>query len=89
MQKIINQSEDFCEIPQIVGVIDGCHVTILAPTENKEDYFNRKHAYSVNFLGILDSQMLFLHVSVGYPGSIHDSRVLQLYNIYRELKMVI
>lgn len=44
VQRIIDQFEDFCEIPQIVGVIDGSHVTILAPAENKEDYFNRKHA---------------------------------------------
>ena len=30
-------------IPQIVGVIDGCHIEINGPSMNHDDYFNRKH----------------------------------------------
>ena len=30
--------------------------------------------------------MLFLHASVGYPGSIHDLRVLQLSDIYQKIE---
>ena len=69
-------------IPQIIGAIDGCHIEINAPPENHEDYFNRKHHYSVNLQGIVDANLKFVHATVGYPGSIHDARVLRLSGLY-------
>ena len=44
--------EDY-EIPQILGAIDGSHIRIIAPSENHEDYFNRKRYYSVNLQQLL------------------------------------
>jgi len=85
-QNAINEFEQFSNIPQIVGVVDGSHISILAPTENKEDYFNRKHDYSVNLMGILNHKMMFLHASVGFPGSIHDSRAFQLTEVHNEIE---
>ena len=32
----------------------------------------------MNLQGIVDSNLKFIHVTVGYPGSIHDARVLRL-----------
>ena len=71
IQRHITNFEETSQVPQVVGVVDGSHISILAPGENKEDYFNLKHAYSVNLLGVGDINMLFLCASVGYPGSIH------------------
>ena len=71
-------------MPQVVGAIDGCHIEINAPSRNHEDYFNRKQHYSVNLQAIVDSNLNFLHVSVGYPGSIHAARMLRLSGIYDE-----
>jgi len=65
-------------MPQIVGTIDGCHIEINAPSRNHVDYFNQKQHYSVNLQAIVDSNLNFLHASVGYRGSIHDARVLRL-----------
>ena len=31
--------------------------------------------------GIVDSELLFRHTAVGFPGSVHDSRVLRLSGI--------
>ena len=31
--------------------------------------------------GIVDSELLFRHIAVGFTGSVHDSRVLQLSGI--------
>ena len=76
IQEIRNKMEEFEEsygIPQIMGAIDGCHIEINAPPDNHEDYFNRKQHYSVNLQGIVDSNLKFIHVTVGYPGSIHDA----------------
>ena len=86
IQKHIANFEKTSQLPQIVRVIDGSHIPILAPSKNKEDYFNRKHAYSFNLLGVVDINMVFLHASVGYLSSIHDSRVLQLSDIYQKIK---
>ena len=47
-----------------------------------KDYFNCKRYYSINLQGIVNSQMKFIHASVGYPGSIHDARVLRISGIY-------
>ena len=32
--------------------------------------------------GIVDSSLKFIHATVGYPGSIHDARVLRLSGLY-------
>ena len=85
IREIRNKMDEFEEsyrIPQIMGAIDGCHIEINAPPDNHEDYFNRKQHYSVNLQVIVDSNLKFIHVTVGYPGSIHDARVLRLSGLY-------
>ena len=76
VQEAMDTFEEEYKFPQIVGAIDGCHMEINAPPENKEDYFNRKQYYSINLQGTVNSRLLFQHVAVGYPGRIHDARVL-------------
>ncbi|KAK1902426.1 Protein ALP1-like [Dissostichus eleginoides] len=63
---------------QCVGAIDGCHIRINAPnTPHAQDYLNRKLFFSVQLQGICDSYGTFLDIFVGYPGSVHDTRVLR------------
>ena len=78
----ISKFQEEFRVPQIVGAIDGSHFKIKAPGTNKEDYYNRKQFYSVNMQGIVDPTLKYLDISVGYPGSIHDSRVLSLSPIF-------
>ena len=80
--KNIEEFEELNGIPQIVGAIDGCHIEINAPSQNHEDYFNRKQHYSVNLQAIDDAYLKIIHATVGYPGSIHDARVLRLSGFY-------
>ena len=82
VQDAIDDFEAEYKFPQIVGAIDGSHVEINAPLENNEDYFNRKQYYSVNLQGIVNAQLLFQHIAGGFPGSIHDARVLRLSGIF-------
>ena len=70
------------KFPNVVAAIDGSYIPIKAPKENHEDYFNRKHFYSFLVQGIVDSLGLFLSVATGSPGSLHDSRILRLSNVY-------
>ena len=82
VQDAIDNFEAEYKFPQVIGAIDGSHIEIDAPPENKEDYFNRKQYYSVNLQGIVNAQLLFQHIAVGFPGSIHDARVLRLSGIF-------
>ena len=59
VQAVMNDFEEEYHFPQIVGAVDGCHIKINAPPENKEDYFNRKQYYSINLQGIVNPQLHF------------------------------
>ncbi|XP_023821710.1 putative nuclease HARBI1 [Oryzias latipes] len=67
---------------KVVGSIDGCHIRIKAPKEDPASYFNRKLFYSIQMQAVCDSNAKFLDIFVGYPGSVHDSRVLRNSPIY-------
>jgi len=71
-----------CSIPNIIGCIDCTHITIKAPKQYKEVYFDRRSNYSIILQAIVDADKKFLRVSCGEPGSMHDSRVLRRSNIY-------
>ena len=62
--------------PQVVGAINGSHIALkTVPVNERIEYFNRKQDYSIVIQGVADGSFKFLHVSVGYPGSIHDARI--------------
>ena len=62
---------------RVVGSIDGCHVRIKPPSKDGQCYFNRKLFHSIQMQAVCDSECTFLDIFVGYPGSVHDSRVLR------------
>ena len=70
-------------IPNVVGANDGTNIAMKAPMLNHEEYFNRKHYYSIIAQGIVDAKGVLLSVSTGFPGSLHDTRVLTLSEIFR------
>lgn len=69
------------DFPGVVGVIDGCHIPISAPTEYPISYINRKGFYSILLQGICNNKMQFIDVFVGICGSVHDARVWRLSDI--------
>ena len=72
-------------IPNCIGAIDGSHIRILRPTECGTDFYNRKGYYSILLQGICDGDGKFLSVSCGYPGSIHDARMLRRLGFYKNV----
>lgn len=86
VKETINRFEEKVNFPQVVGAIDGTHVEIKAPLVNPADYFNRKQKYSIVTQAVVDSRLMFMDVSTGWPGSIHDARVLRLSRIFREIE---
>ena len=83
VERATRKMEDIAGFPNTVGAIDGSHITIKAPHINHEDYFNRKQNYSINLQGVVDADGKFIDVSTGWPGSIHDARVLRLSTLHR------
>ena len=55
--------------------------------DERIDYFNRKQDYSAVIQGVADASFRFLDIRAGYPGSIHDARVLRLSNLPREIEL--
>ena len=66
----------YSNFPGIIGAIDGCHIPILAPDYCQLDYLDRNHRHSVNLLAVCDARKRFTYCFAGYPGSVHDQRVL-------------
>ena len=62
--------------PSCAGAIDGTHIPIQAPLESRTDYIKRKSYQSIVMQALVDSKYLFRDVVIGWPGSVHDARVL-------------
>ena len=83
--EIVQSRETFqlwSALPNVVGAIDGTHIKIKKPVENGPDYFSRYQDHDIVVQGIVDGNNVFLDVEAGYPGSMHDARVLRNSNIY-------
>ena len=68
--------------PQCFGAIDGSHIPIIALKDSHADYYNRKGFYSIVLQALVDHQYRFLNVYTGWPGSVHDARVLLNSKVY-------
>ena len=69
---------------QCAGAIDGCHIPVKPPALSHTDFYNRKGWYSIVLQAVVDHQYLFRDVTVGWPGSVHDARVLANSQLYRK-----
>ncbi|KAL7378403.1 hypothetical protein ABVT39_013006 [Epinephelus coioides] len=61
---------------RVVGSIDGCHIRIKPPSADPQCYFNRKLFY-FQLQAVCDTHCQLIDIFVGYPGSVHDARVLK------------
>ncbi|KAH9295251.1 hypothetical protein KI387_038839 [Taxus chinensis] len=70
--------------PNCCGAIDVTHIPIrLPPNECSSDWYDRDHNYSMALQVIVDSNMHFMDVFTGWPGSVNDSRLLRNSAFYR------
>ncbi|XP_019208221.2 putative nuclease HARBI1 [Oreochromis niloticus] len=69
------------------GAIDCCHVRIKPPSgPDGQCYRNRKLYPSIILQAVCDHQGHFVDTHVGWPGSVHDSRVLRHSPLYRQAR---
>lgn len=86
LRRIVSGFLSKWNFPQCVGAIDGSHIPIIAPSENPLDYYNRKGYHSIVLQALVDHEYRFLDVYVGWPGSVHDARVLGNSTLYTNLE---
>ena len=79
----IGTFEDLSQLPNIVGAIDGTHIPISAPRESAVDYFSRYQHHDFGIQAVADGKLLFLDFCAGYPGSMHDARILRNSSLYQ------
>ncbi|XP_060562378.1 putative nuclease HARBI1 [Ruditapes philippinarum] len=63
--------------PNIIGSLDGTRIRISAPSENQKSYINRKGFHSIQLQAVCREDLTFTHCFTGFPGSVHDSRILK------------
>ncbi|KAK3916262.1 Putative nuclease [Frankliniella fusca] len=73
------------DFPGIVGIMDGSHIPITAPHEEKAAYRNYHHGYSVKLQVVCDDRLLVRDMYVGEAGSLHDARVFRRSPVCRRL----
>ena len=73
---------DNYRIPDVVGVIDGTHVQIVAPPLMEEKaYVNRLSYHSINVQAVCNEKSFIINCVANKPGSFHDSTILKVYTI--------
>lgn len=84
LKETISIFESKWGFPQCDGAVDGSHIPIMAPEEYHTDYFNRKGWHSVILQGSVGPNYTFWDINVGWPGSVHDARVLANTDVYKK-----
>lgn len=82
--QIVNNFLHKTGFPGVVGCIDGTHIPIPSPSNNKASYINQKGIASLQVQAVCDDNLCFLDVYTGWPGSVADAEVFRnspLHNI--------
>ena len=80
--KIIEDFRIGSQFPNVLGAIDGTRIQIVAPSKHSQVYVNQKKFHSLVLQGICASNLQFLHVLAGLPGSVNDSTILRNCDIW-------
>ncbi|XP_036142068.1 putative nuclease HARBI1 [Monomorium pharaonis] len=76
--KVMIEFEKASAFPNVLGAIDGTHIKIRAPQQDKQSYVNRKGYHSIHVQAVCTQNLLFTSVFAGNVGSVHDARVFRL-----------
>nr|CAI5829974.1 unnamed protein product [Callosobruchus analis]CAI5854073.1 unnamed protein product [Callosobruchus analis] len=72
--------------PEVCGAVDGTLLTIDAPRINEPAYVDRHGKHSINCMAVCGPDLTFYYVSVNWPGSVHDARVLRNSSLFRRME---
>lgn len=85
MEEIKSNFEKICGLPNCCGSIDTTHIVMTLPTVDRSNdvWIDREKNHSMLLQAIVDPDMRFRDVIVGYPGSLSDALVLQNSSFYK------
>ena len=86
-RKKTNISTKFQEkkgFPGVIGAIDATHIQIQPPHEHPQAYVNRKSYHSIILQAVCLPDTSFSSCFIGWPGSVHDSRVIKNSELWAE-----
>lgn len=83
LRDIINGFDALSKCPMVGGSIDGSHIPVLAPADQRNDYYCYKGYYSIILQGIVDYRGRFINAFTGFPGRANDARVFSASSVYR------
>ncbi|MCO5577680.1 hypothetical protein L7F22_031512 [Adiantum nelumboides] len=70
-------------LPNCCGAIDATHVLMELPSGEPADvWMNSSHSFSMMLQAVVDTDLKFLDVCVGYPGSLSNANCLQESSFY-------
>lgn len=75
--RVMEEFQNCCEFPNVIGAIDGTHIKIRAPSHDPTSYINRKDYHSIILQAVCDRHGKFTHCFAGYPGCTHNARVFR------------
>ena len=67
----------FSEFPNCIGAIDCTHILIKPPREHHEQFKCRHGYFSLNIQVVMNHRGAITNYLIKWPGSVHDSRILQ------------
>ncbi|BFI37286.1 hypothetical protein AXG93_3457s1380 [Marchantia polymorpha subsp. ruderalis] len=84
MERVKASFEDLTGLPNCCGVVGLTHIRILFPPEESSvQWMDRVGNISMVSQAIVDTNMRFLDVCIGWPGANEDAEVLQNSTFYR------
>lgn len=85
---VVKQIESLRGLPGCVGIVDGTHVEIPAPSRARigaKQYISYKKRYTLIMQGVVDGCGMFTHVVAGFPGSMNDASIFAHSGVYPRL----
>ena len=81
-EELVNECKGFTENYEFpyVRVWNGFHVHVARRLQN---YYSFKNKYTVTNMVLIGYNKLFLHLTTGAPGSIHDTRLLRYASLFK------
>lgn len=77
LEQVANDFMKKTGFPGVVGVIGGTQIGIPVPTQYVDAYKNRDNITSMQLQAVCDSNLQFLDITTGWPGSVHNARVFR------------
>ena len=73
-------------LSKVIGAVDGSHIPMIAPSVEEYAYVYRQQFHSINVQASCNAILIFQDVVARWPGSHHDSFILQSSNVYDQFE---